>query len=238
MSMESGELLSQVDTGEAGRMDLARINATTGQLMGFENLTLPSQVVPNIDQQLGQRFEYRPMGAAQVAWQFEQKPVSGMPAPQGETPDVMMGAFEIGPAGVSNIATPPAQVMTELWQAPMTTPQLPVAGVTGRQFLAVNANHVLVSQTDSTGDQKAPYLWHIYTAAGEKLLTTRAPVSYAPFLVTGGQLIFVSPPSTFFSASGKPDPQPLMLKAISLATGETSWVRAIRDTQYLGPYPA
>ncbi|MFK7958271.1 MAG: hypothetical protein AB8B96_19400 [Lysobacterales bacterium] len=238
MSLESGEILSQVDTGEAGSMDLARINSATGQVIGFESLTLPSQVVPNIDQQLGQRFEYRPMGSAQVAWQFEQKTVSGMPAPEGETPDLMMGAFEMSAAGVSDIATPSAQVMAELWKAPASAPPAPVAGVSGRQFLAVNNDHVLISQTDSTADQKAPYLWHIYTATGERLLTTRSPLSYAPFVVVAGQLIFVTQPRTFFSESAKPDPQPLMLRAISLATGETSWVRAIRDTQYIGPYPA
>ncbi len=238
MSLESGELLTQVDTGAAGNMDLARINLTTGKVMGFERLSLPSGVVPNIDQQLGQRFEYRSMGSAQVVWQFEQKTVSGMPNPDGPAPEVMTGAFALSATGVSDIAAPSTETIAELWQAPTTAPSSPMTGVSGRQFLAVNGDHVLVSEADSTGTHKNPYLWSIYTAAGEKLLTTRSPVSYAPFVVVKGQLIFVTQPRTLYNSVGKPDPEPLMLRAISLSTGATSWVRALRDTQYVGPYPA
>ncbi len=128
--------------------------------------------------------------------------------------------------------------MSSLWQAQTPAAQNEISGVSGRQFSAINASHILVSQLDPDATQWDRYLWQIYSADGVKLGEARSPMSYSPFVVVAGQLLFVTQPYTLNTPSGELQHTPLMLRAVDLATGELNWTREIRDTRYRGPYPA
>jgi hypothetical protein len=83
------------------------------------------------------------------------------------------------------------------------------------------------------------WAWSIYSTKTGDLVTelhTAEPASQ--FFVWDGSLFYVSPAIIIRADGQLKIDQPRRLLAIDLKTGKGLWSRPIRDTAYLGPYPA
>ena len=83
------------------------------------------------------------------------------------------------------------------------------------------------------------WLWSIYSmTTGDKVAELHRPAPAAQFFIRDGSLFYLSP-ATIVKAGGqlKID-QPRKLSAIDLTTGAELWSRPLRETAYLGPFPA
>jgi hypothetical protein len=83
------------------------------------------------------------------------------------------------------------------------------------------------------------WLWSIYSmATGNKVAEIHMSAPSAQFFIRNSGLFYLSP-ATIVKAGGqlKID-QPRKLSTIDLKTGSELWSRPLRETAYLGPYPA
>ena len=110
-----------------------------------------------------------------------------------------------------------------------------LAGVEGRQFLSADGRHVLVSRSLGARELVDRYEWSVYTRAGDLLGTVKSSRSAAPFLVSGSSLLFEASP--YFVAGEDSIDVPLRVVSVDLATGVTSWTKAVRTVDFAGPCP-
>jgi hypothetical protein len=83
------------------------------------------------------------------------------------------------------------------------------------------------------------WLWSIYSmATGDKIAEIHMPGPAAQFFIRDGSLLSIAP-ATVVKADGQLKiEQPRKLTAIDVKTGRELWSRPLRETTYLGPYPA
>jgi hypothetical protein len=98
---------------------------------------------------------------------------------------------------------------------------------------SADCNHLLASRAMDG------WLWSIYSmVTGDKVVEIHMPAPAAQFFIRHGSLFYLVP-ATLLSAGGQLKiNQPPKLSAIDLKTGGELWSRPIRETGYLGPYPA
>lgn len=237
LDLQQNVLLLQIDTALAGRMDLARINVETGELEGTESVSLPKGVIPLVDQGLGQEFDHRRSAAGDLVWEYRTRPARGMPSEQPPPVQRQVGALSLGGATVSSIAPPDAQAVTDLWRARSPEVSSAAGGNDGRRFRAAGGLETLVSREDPGAPYWDRYEWTVFSDDGKILGRTRSHMSYSPFVVLEGMLLFVTQPLSRRTDDQGLISQPLMLRAIDLESGQEAWARELRDTRYQGPYP-
>jgi hypothetical protein len=106
------------------------------------------------------------------------------------------------------------------------------AGADGRAFYSEDRAHVLVSRRVANSD----YAWSLHMPDGTLLGKTLSRLSFSPFVVREGMLLFVSQPSER-RVGEVMQFVPLSLRAVDLQSGAEAWSREIRDTRYQGPFP-
>jgi hypothetical protein len=83
------------------------------------------------------------------------------------------------------------------------------------------------------------WLWSIYSmTTGDKVAEIHMDAPASQFLIRNGSLIYVSPAIIVRAGGQMKIDQPRRLSAIDLKTGSELWSSPIRETTYLGPYPA
>jgi hypothetical protein len=83
------------------------------------------------------------------------------------------------------------------------------------------------------------WLWSIYSmTTGDKVAEIHMRAPAAPFFIRDGSLVYVSPAVMVKAGGQLKIDQPRRLLAIDLKTGSELWSRPIRETTYLGPFPA
>jgi hypothetical protein len=121
--------------------------------------------------------------------------------------------------------------------ASLSSPSGVSAGASERRFASADGRHVLASRATDSRTSQDHYLWTISDAAtGTVLGTMPSSVSMTPFVVVGTRLLQVVQPVTR-RVGGKTTDTPLRLRAVDLATGRELWMREVRDTAFLGPFP-
>jgi hypothetical protein len=105
-----------------------------------------------------------------------------------------------------------------------------------RQLASIDGRHILRSERSSGGSLFMPYRWTITTAAGAEIATIDAPVSMAPFVVTGSQLFYVAQPSVRREGNRLVE-EALRLRSLDLATGGAMWEKEVVDSTYEGILP-
>jgi hypothetical protein len=83
------------------------------------------------------------------------------------------------------------------------------------------------------------WIWSIYSMiTGDKVTEIHMRAPAAQFFIRDGSLVYVAPATIVRAGEQLKIGQPRRLSAIDLKTGSELWSRAIRETTYLGPYPA
>jgi len=81
--------------------------------------------------------------------------------------------------------------------------------------------------------------WSIYSmATGDKIAELHMPAPAAQFFIRNDSLYYLVPATVVRAGGQLKIDQPRRLSAIDLKTGAELWSRPIRETAYLGPYPA
>ena len=83
------------------------------------------------------------------------------------------------------------------------------------------------------------WLWSIYSmVTGERVAELHMSAPAVQFFVRPDSLFYIAPATLIKAAAQLKIDQPRRLLAIGLKTGSELWSRPIRETAYLGPYPA
>jgi len=105
---------------------------------------------------------------------------------------------------------------------------------TGQQYESADGRHVLQSERVTGGTDFDAYRWTIFDRkSGARLGETRSHLSFAPFVVRGGMLVFETTP---FGRTPN-ESEPATLRGVQLASGKERWSVAIGEVVYRGPLP-
>jgi hypothetical protein len=127
-------------------------------------------------------------------------------------------------------------VVLRRWNA-RTSERLPDVKLFGSELtfrgLSADCRHLLASRAMDG------WLWSIYSmATGDKIAEVHMPRPAAQFFIRSDNLFYTAP-ATLVRAGGQLKiEQPRKLLAIDLRTDRELWSRPLRETAYLGPYPA
>lgn len=116
-------------------------------------------------------------------------------------------------------------------------------GTAVRQLPSLDGRYLLRSERNPEGGIARAYRWTVTeTATGQEAAnrtwTLDAPVSMAPFVVAGSQLLYVAQPAAWRETQDGPlVDKPLRLRALDLRTGAELWAVAVADPAYRGPFP-
>ncbi len=106
-----------------------------------------------------------------------------------------------------------------------------------RRLASIDGRHILRSESSPEGSLWMPYRWTITDASsGAAIATIDAPVSMAPFVVSGSQLFYVAQPSARREGK-KLVEEPLRLRSLDLTTGNAMWEKAVLDSTFEGILP-
>lgn len=105
-----------------------------------------------------------------------------------------------------------------------------------RQLTSLDGRHTVRSERSPEGSLWRSWRWTVTDASGARVGTVDAPVSMAPFVVSGNQILYVAQPSARREA-GKLVQEPLRLVAMDLSSGMEVWKTALADSKYRGPFP-
>jgi hypothetical protein len=99
--------------------------------------------------------------------------------------------------------------------------------------LSADCRHVLASRAMDG------WLWSIYSmATGDEVAEMHMSAPAAQFFIRNGSLFYIKPATLMRTAAQLKIEQPPNLSALDLRTGRELWSRPIRETGYLGPFPA
>jgi hypothetical protein len=109
-------------------------------------------------------------------------------------------------------------------------------GVPEPQFLSADGRHVMHSERLADDTVWDKYRWTLYDRNGQRVGELRTHMSYAPFVVSGSQVIHQTSPYALRSGSDFVE-EPLQIRAIDLSTGKLVWSQPVRDTTDREPPP-
>jgi hypothetical protein len=99
--------------------------------------------------------------------------------------------------------------------------------------LSADCRHLLASRA------MEGWLWTIYAiATGDKVAEMHMPAPAAQSFIRSDSLFYITPATVVRSGGQLKIDQPRKLSAVDLKTGNELWSSPIRETTYLGPYPA
>jgi outer membrane protein assembly factor BamB len=252
--VKDGVLVAQAAPAKHGELVLATIDARRGVARERVEVAIPSSLRANILQGPSQSFETRAFldkdGSVVVAWNANDgRSLQGMlpPEPEGAPVPSVSGAaltaqarsgavrLEIGTGRAVPMAADAAKGIERAAAAAISVRRAdPSAGA--RELTSLDGKHVLRSERAVEGALSASYRWTIAEASGRALGTVEAPVSMAPFVVSGSRVLYVAQPSARRQGEKVID-QPLRLVALDLGTGSESWTSPLLDPVYRGPFP-
>jgi hypothetical protein len=195
-------------------------------------------------------------GEAAVSWQYKEGIAQGMraghevlpgeselpPAPGRErererggestAPKVMDGNFRLN---LQSGAVSPQKPDRAALAAPLTGRAVrlaagaALAGVSQPQFVSADGRYVLSAERAPNGSALEQYVWTLYDrSTGERIGQFKTHVHYAPFFVTGTELVYQIGPFERSTETGVVE-EPAQIRGVDLKTGNTLWVAHIRD---------
>lgn len=225
------QLVAQVESSQAGSLELVMIDADSGAVLKTASTALPTGTVARVSNGMGSSFRsWAEIQGGQLAigWEASKRQLKGtgsappQRAASGALLDVSTGTLE----PTSKIPAQPKRDR-EMQSASK------LAAVSGRQFLSADGEHVLASEML---EDRWGYRWALFGQDGTPIGQIESTVSYAPFFVAGSVVVYPLPPG-----ARKEGTQlisfPLRLQAVDLESGAELWTREIRDTTFRGPYP-
>ncbi len=230
--MPSGLLvLSEPPAG--GELSLALVDVNSGTSESRFAVRTDATVVASIRDSLNRAFRARTLSDGRIAWSYMERAAGGARLDDsGEPARQFSGVIQVNQDGASAQSTGESAPVN---RANRLATSSAIAGVPGRHFVSEDGMHLLAS-VRRRGPDGQRFRWSVYTSEGEPLGSFGATVSYAPFVVSAGRVLFVTPKRVDMRGS-QASASPLSLTAMDLANGELAWMQEIADLRYAGPYP-
>jgi hypothetical protein len=170
-----------------------------------------------------------------VSWEFIPHNMSGMPVPTDTAParSVRRGTLRFNPGTGEFTRAATGNNIPAGARAYKLAARDRIQKDSSVQFVSPDGAHVLASQQIADDRVWDKYRWTIYQRNGTHVGEHRTHAAFAPFVVQGSLLLYVTEP---FERRGE-EPQPMKLRAVDLATGREIWARQIRDPKFRGPFP-
>jgi hypothetical protein len=229
-----------------------------GRQVFEKTIPLPPAVKTSVTRSVTQSFNaeaHVAAGEAAVSWQYKEGIAQGMRAghevlpgeselPPGAlreerehggerpAPKVMDGAFRLNlQSGAVSAQRPDRAALA----APLTGRAVrlgagaALAGVPQPQFVSADGRYVLNAERAPNGSALEQYVWTLYDrSTGERIGQFKTHVHYAPFFVTGTELVYQIGPFERSTDTGVVE-EPAQIRGVDLKTGNTLWVAPIRD---------
>jgi hypothetical protein len=151
---------------------------------------------------------------------------------ESTAPKVMDGAFRLN---LQSGAVTPQRPDRAALAAPLTGRAVrlaagaALAGVSQPQFVSADGRYVLSAERAPNGSALEQYVWTLYDrSTGERIGQFKTHVHYAPFFVTGTELVYQIGPFERSTDTGVVE-EPAQIGGVDLKTGNTLWVAPIRD---------
>lgn len=254
--VKDGALIAQADPGATGELAIVTLDSRQGAEQARVRLGRPQGLRARATDAPSQSFRLKAFQAGNdvvVTWSaHDGRRFQGVLPPESDA------APTVGPASasaVSNVATrtnslrgaarldfvagraiPMTYEGAEGLRSQTRTARTGLTADSVRQLSSLDGKHTL--RTERLGDSQpfASYRWTISDAAGVTVGTVDAPVSMAPFVVSGTRILYVARPATR-NEGGKVAQQPLRLRSLDLRTGAGMWEAPVVDGAYRGPFP-
>ncbi|MEM8930574.1 MAG: hypothetical protein AAGE94_05335 [Acidobacteriota bacterium] len=239
LTVVQDRLVAQVERRAPGPLSLVALDAASGRARVTRDVELPDGMIPGVVDGLGVSFVSRAEAQTSgvlVSWTYDRKSIGAIPDDQrGDAKaEALAGALWLDPvSGAVETRSAPTKAAPASIQLDGSAR---LSRVDARQFRSADGRHVLASERIADGRTWNRYRWTIYTASGERLGELDTPVSYAPFAVIDGVLVYEAG-QALRRVGGEMVAEPLRVVAVSLPGGVVQWTRAIRDTAYRGPFP-
>lgn len=242
-------LVAQVQpTTLSNRLQLVTLNTQArGARVGRGVAELPAGVQVSIGETPHGNFSIdarASAGNAVVTWTFVSAERRGMEGPADTVPPgrqgvrpvqprIARGALRMNPAtgAVTRLDSTTPRRPSPRWLLP---PNERVKDAPLTQYQSADGKHVLV--TEVVGDDRVwdKYRWTIYDGTTRRPIGEhRTHVSFAPFVVHDGLLIYETTP---YARQGAAE-EPAKLRAFDLKTGRQVWGVQVREVVYRGPFP-
>ncbi len=248
LALLEGVLLAQDEPGTGSALRLATLDPATGAAKARFELTLPEGSKATVTDNLRGTFRVRAAAdgdrAVAIAWTATAaQPLRGFLPPEGSRapmiPAAAAGGFRRGAARL-DLATggvvPVADAEIVGVAAAIDRGIGSRAGAAlGSGLDSIDGRHALTSER--VAGSLHTYRWSISDRATEKVIAVLdAPVSLAPFVVVGNQVIYLAQPEVR-RENGLTLHKPLRLRSLDLSTGAEVWQAVVRDSAYRGPVP-
>jgi hypothetical protein len=257
LALADGALLAQDEPGEGGTLRVAMLDAGTGVEKERTELALPSGLAATVTDNLRGTFRIRASvlegdGSAVLTWTATTAPplrgflppdLSRAPVP-ALAPAASAGGLRRGAARL-DLATGRATSAADAEIAGLAVAvdrslapggSIEAGSAEGSLDLtSIDSRHALTSER--VAGSLHTYRWSISVrGTGSVIAVLDAPVSFAPFVVVGRNVIYLAQPS-MRRESDMTIRRPLRLRALDLATGADVWQAVVRDSAYSGPIP-
>jgi len=147
------------------------------------------------------------------------------------------GSFRMDLSSGEVTPLPPEQAPAVVPAPSNLGPRARLPNVPDLQFLSADSLHVLGVQRIAADPAWERFRWSIHQrVSGAKVGEFGAHWSWAPFVVLGAQIIYLTPPY-MRRTDQKLAEEPNKFRAADLATGRELWAWPVRDTAYRGLIP-
>ncbi len=256
-----GILVAQAPPAPEGDLVVVTLDSRRGTAKERKNIKLPPGQRAQLTDGISSSFRAQAFatndGGVIVSWTAEDgRSLQGIAPPEIDVPQAdakaaaeraealvqqrRRGAVRLDLASGKVASLPFAEAQAKTVRAPGLTARIggaagKAAGAVIGQLTSLDGRHVLTSERNPE-DSWNRYRWTLTDASGATVGTVVAPVSMAPFVVSGSRLLYVAEPAVLKEGSQFVD-KPLRLRAVDLQTGAEAWEAPVVDSTYRGPFP-
>lgn len=227
-------LVAQANPGEGEQLVVVALDKDDGAAKTRTDVALPRNLKAQVSDTSTQKTLVRGLlstgGAVVVSWMIESRIARGA-APDDDGVEHASGATRIDPETGAAAALPAGSA---------DAGNDAISGLTAAEMMqlrSVDGQHVVRSERSSDARNfRAPYRWTISNGAGDVLGVVDAPVSIAPFVVSGSQILYVAPAAGYRDGDRFVS-EPLRLRAVDVRSGAQLWAVPVLDASFALPPP-
>ncbi|HKI03477.1 MAG TPA: hypothetical protein VKK31_15975 [Thermoanaerobaculia bacterium] len=245
--VQGGTLVAQAAPSQHGKLAVVALDAKRGTVKQRVDVELPAAVRAHVFDGPSQAFRVQAFSTADnavaVVWTAEEgRSFQGiMPEPEGAPAKSAVSAAAQPLRGAARLDLGAGRAVPMAYEKAMSQKDSAIEAkslkdVNPRQLTSLDGRHVLNSERLPDGKLWAQYRWTVTDADGATVGTIEAPVSMAPFVVSGSRILYVAQPSVRREGN-KMVEEPLRLRALDLQTGAEMWTALVTDSAYRGPFP-
>jgi len=243
-----GTLAVQQITQKKNQLQIAWLHPVDGQIAQQVTMELPPNINTAVKSGLGRSFDIVSVTRGNVTslrWEFQKSTITAVQNFASENSIADSDAIRLNGEVQNLLHTSAAIAKSSKMVLASNEPLRPsrdweeewLTGESGRQFISLSGDFVLVSQRTTMIRQDQPkYRWRLLSRDGQFLGETTSDYSFRPFAVIDEVLLVVLPVRGSVS-NGRLNGFPPTLVATRLRSAEQIWQQTIRDIEYRGPYP-